>query len=242
MSLRLETPEDWDSLYLARGKEVVAARPVFTGDVYTGADVLQPDGTRRRRAVAVLQHPCALRTDGVAMVGKLLVAEVRRFPVAESWDGSSRFMPLPDLFPDGEGGKRNQAIAFEGIYIVSPKTLEEAERKACLSAFGVNLLMQRWVHHNSRLIVPTHDFDAVTHGPYEETDLAEEWCEDRIEAGMPLEAAARECHDWLRGPWPQPDGPSRQKLLEDPQMRPAIRRAARKHVRTVPVPEAIVGS
>lgn len=233
----LETPDDWGALYLARGEDVTDFRPLFTGDIFTGVDVLQPDGTNRTRTVAVLQHPCALRADGVAFVGKLLVAEVKKFRLVESWDGGTRFMPLPELFLEEDGGKRNQAIAFESLYIVSPEVLRACTRHACLSSIGVNLLLQRWVHHNSRVIVPTEDFDEVTLGPYEETDLAEEWCEERVEAGMSLEAALHECHDWLREPWTAPDGPTKQKLLEKPQTRPVIRRAARKHRRTTSVPE-----
>jgi hypothetical protein len=45
---KLETPDDPESIYLARGDEVGTHRPTFTGDIYR---------TDAGHIVMVLQHP-----------------------------------------------------------------------------------------------------------------------------------------------------------------------------------------
>jgi hypothetical protein len=67
---------DWDSLYRARGDDVVRHRPVFTGDVFAKVTV-QSVGATRVKDVMVLQHPCALRSNGVDLHPRLVVAELR---------------------------------------------------------------------------------------------------------------------------------------------------------------------
>ncbi len=69
---------DWESLYRARGEDVVAHRPFITGDVFEKT-LVQGIGATKTKTVALLQHPCALRTNGVDLVARLLVAEVRQF-------------------------------------------------------------------------------------------------------------------------------------------------------------------
>ena len=106
----------------------------------------------------VLQHPCALRTDGVKLHSRLLVAELRSHKIIpiEDWPtGHYSKMPLPDLIPTTTSSKRHQAAFFDGPYLVGGDALDLDKRIACLSQSGVNLLMQRWVHHNSRVVVPT---------------------------------------------------------------------------------------
>ncbi len=57
--------------------------------------------------------------------------------------------------------------------IVSPDQLQQAKRIACLSQFGVNLLLQRWIQHNSRVVVPTEKIDEATVSQFDEADLIE---------------------------------------------------------------------
>lgn len=222
---------DWSALYRARGDEVVEHRPVFTGDVFADTPVLTPQGDERRKTVLVVQHPCALRTDGVELVTRLLVAEVRATKVvpAEDWLKFGKLMPLPDLKPDAETEKRkHQAGHFDALYLADPARL--GMRIACLEPLGVNLLLQRWVHHNSRVVVPTHTVDDVTGGPYEEADITEDWCESRVADGLDVTVATLECVTWLREPAAHGTAASRQKLLEEPQRRATIRQAARRQV------------
>src|SRR6266705_762213 len=40
---------DWSRLYRARGDEVVANRPYFTGDVFESVEVWNPDGSTKRK-------------------------------------------------------------------------------------------------------------------------------------------------------------------------------------------------
>src|ERR1035437_8469460 len=85
----------------SRGDEVVMHRPEFTGDIFDTTPVLTPDGKVHTKTVMVVQHPCALRTNGVDLVGRLLVAEVRQHTVipSEDWTKFIKLMPLPDLVP-----------------------------------------------------------------------------------------------------------------------------------------------
>jgi hypothetical protein len=102
---------------------------------------------------------------------------------------------------------------------------------ACLSTFGINLMLQRQVHRTSRVVVPTLQFQAANEGVYEEADLIEEWCLDRGDQGAdPLEATA-ECVAWLRE---KVNGVRRQDLLRDPQQRSTVRKEMRAHLRKQP--------
>jgi hypothetical protein len=204
----------------------VSHRPIFTGDIFEKITVFALSESKTK-SVAVLQHPCALRVDGVNLHPRLLVAEVRNHSVIEwdSWTGHLGKMPLPDLMPTVDSGKRNQAIIFDSLYLVSPEDLLLDKRVACLSQLGVNLLLQRWVHHNSRAVVPTTVYQGVTSPVYEEADLIEEWCEHRVNAGIGINEASTEAVDWLRGM--DENGTMRQELLKDPQTRSAVRRSMR---------------
>jgi hypothetical protein len=77
---------DWAGLYRARADEVVAHRPVLTGDVFTDTPVLTPQGNERVKTAIVVQHPCALRSNGVDLIPRLLVAEVRPHKVLDAAD------------------------------------------------------------------------------------------------------------------------------------------------------------
>ena len=98
-----------------------------------------------------------------------------------------------------------------------------------MSQRGVNLLMQRWVHHNSRMIVPTQEYQKVTSAQYDEADIIEEWCIDREDDGVTLDNATVEIDTWLTGD-KSPTSP--RARLEDPQQRSAIRRDVRAHLRS----------
>lgn len=222
--IALQTPPGaeaghWHSLYRAVGEEVNPHRPVFTGDVFEL-------GGRR---VAVLQHPCALRSNGVDLQRSVLVAEVQgsQYLNADQWTGNYRVMPLPTL---GFGGESHSRIAFVKLDVVSDKQLLEAQRLACLSEVGVNLLLQRWVHHNSRVVVPTHDYQEATGGPFEEAELVEEWCDKFVADGHRLAECQMAAHDWLRGKEPGMQE-TRQQLLEVPEHRSSVRRALRVRLR-----------
>ena len=98
----VEGVPDWGALYRARGDEVAATRPIFTGDVFTGVELSGSTGKIKARSVLVLQHPCSMRTNGVDLAWKVLVAEVanRKELDEQSWVGGHfNLMPLPGSVP-----------------------------------------------------------------------------------------------------------------------------------------------
>lgn len=215
---------DWDSLYRARGDEVEPNRPIFTGDVVDG---LIPLGCSSQEPpkLLIVQHPCALRKDGVRLLDRILVVEVVASEeiVPSDWvTGWHKFMPLPDLTPGRRRG-RNFAAHFKKPWLASGSLLENSHRMACLSQLGVNLLLQRWVHHNSRVVVPSFKFQEVSSPEYAEADIVEDWCEERVGPHLDRIGATIEAHDWLRTD--SGNGKTWQSLLEDPQTRGSVERA-----------------
>lgn len=218
---------NWDTLYRARGNDIEKARPFFTGDVFTDLQLPGSTGTTKARSVIILQHPCSMRTDGVNLAWQILVAEVKdRKPIDEQgWvNGNYNLMPLPDINPEANNKSRNQAANFDNLYTIAPNLM--TSRIASLSPFGVNLLLQRWVHYNSRVVVPTDTFHEQTVAFYEEADLIEEWCEGLGSADLQAETQA--CLDWLRT---DRDGSTFQEMLKNKQSRSTIRQAMRKELR-----------
>lgn len=162
------------------------------------------------------------------MVGNVRTHKV--IPIHD-WTGHLSKMPLPDLIPDAATGRRNQAAFFDEPYLASADDLTLDRRIACLSQTGVNLLLQRWVHHNSRVLVETSKYQDVSSSAYEEADLIEEWCEDRLTEGLDIRAATIEAIKWLRED--TDSGISRQQMLQDPQKRSVLRRQMRTALRTL---------
>jgi hypothetical protein len=224
----MERPKDPRDLYHACGEDIAAARPVLTGDVYEDVTVIETDGSTRVITAMILDHPCSLRVDGVNLVPRLNVGEVTPVPGAQ-WNGCFNRMFLPPPFPQAINGVKACAAFFDRGYYVSPEQLQAGTRIACLNPFGINLFLQRWVKHASRLTVETSMFQEANESPYEEADLIEEWCLEREEDGVKIPEAMAECMDWLREALP--DGRRRQELLEDSQTRSTVRRDARAYLK-----------
>ena len=215
---------DWSSLYRCRGDEVTSFRPVFTGDVFTDIGVDEDV----RATVIVLQHPCALRVDGVKLIERILVAQVehsRLLSVAE-WVGNYKKFPLPELI-DGAHFAANLA----GLILAPSMAFDPVQRVASLSQSGVNLLLQRWVHHNSRAIIPTWQYQEVTSPEFDEADLMEEWCEDQVADGQSIQEVTVTAHEWLRSD--SGNGETWQSLLQDPQKRSTVRKAMRARLQRI---------
>ncbi|MGW0467708.1 hypothetical protein ACWDX6_20960 [Streptomyces sp. NPDC003027] len=228
MAQEMERPTDPADLYYACGDDIVTARPVLTGDVFEGVSISDADGTTRLITAMILDHPCSLRTDGVNLTHRLTVAEVTTVQGAQ-WNGSFNRMFLPEPYPRAHGRAQPCAAFFDKCYHVSPTQLEAGTRIACLSHFGINLLLQRRVKHFSRVLVPTFQFQEANVGVYEEADLIEEWCTEREDDEVkPLDATA-ECVAWLREAGP--DGRRRQDLLHDPQQRSTVRKEMRSRLK-----------
>jgi len=131
MTRNLEPPsgdlDDWDLLYLARGAdEIVGHRPFFTGDVFAEVPVQGPRADLKTKTVMVIQHPCAMRPDGINLSESILVAEVHKFPVLppDKWYTSGKLMPLPDLLIDVTSNRRHQAAFFDDTFHAHPLDLK----------------------------------------------------------------------------------------------------------------------
>ncbi|MEU0793837.1 hypothetical protein ABZ342_27530 [Amycolatopsis sp. NPDC005961] len=224
-----EAHPDWESLYRSRADEVASTRPIFTGDIFRDVLVSGVDEPARKNII-ILQHPCAMRTDGISLVDRVLVAEIRtdRAFSAREWLRNFKKMPLPLLLGHNEADAGYVAL-LNSLYFAKPKDLELDHRIACLSQVGVNLLLQRWVHHNSRVIVETFQYQEVSSSAFEEVELIEEWCDERLEDGDELERHAREALAWLRED--SGNGKTWQELLADPQTRSTVRRQMRSKLR-----------
>jgi hypothetical protein len=223
----IEGAPRWDTLYRARGDEVSVTRPIFTGDVFTGVELPGKTGKVKARTLIVLQHPCSMRTNGVDLAWQVLAAEVapRREIDEQGWaKGFFNLMPLPELRPDLTSQARHQASDFDTLYMIRPELL--VDRIAVLSQVGVNLLLQRWVHFSSRVVIPTHLFQEQTVAFYEEADLIEEWCDDV--GGVDLRRAAEDCVAWLRA---DRDGATYQEMLKNPQHHSTVRKAMRAELK-----------
>lgn len=209
---KLETPDDPESIYLARTDDVNEHRPTFTGDVYRLED---------SRLLMVLQHPCALRS-GVDLNPKLLMAVAGPDRLRSDWANVSyKKMPLPLL-----ADSTDHSAHFADLDLVDSTVLPASERIAVMSQRGVNLLMQRWVYHNTRVLIPTLTYSDSTVGPFDEADLIEEWVGERVELGAEPQAAERECATWLDVKVGERD---RRTLLSDSQHASTIRREARAY-------------
>lgn len=215
MSHTLETPHLSSMLYLAQGlNEVDVHRPVFTGDIYRGEEA---DASN---TWIVLQHPCTLRVKGHELEERLLMAQVveakthrsdwSKHPYAE--------MPLPDVM--GEDDKK-YVDSFRHLELVDTAVLQDDyQRIVTFSSYGINLLLQRWIFQNSRVIIPTMTFEEQIAGPYNEADLEAEWLSELEGTTF---GGSQSFHEWIRAS-PSGSGERRQEILNDPQKRAFVRR------------------
>lgn len=231
--LQAPKPDDapnWASIYRSRGDEVEENRPVFTGDVFKGLSIHGLDD-QATKMVMVVQHPCALRTDGVQLSDRVLVVEVLSYEFLSQQDwvnGHHKVMPLPELVVTPK--MRHFAGFFKKLWLVAAEDVDVDKRIACLTQAGVNLLLQRWVHHNSRVVVETDKYQAASSGPFAEADLVEDWCEERISESVDRLAATAEAHEWLRSALATANH-TWQELLESPQTRSEVTRQSRDELR-----------
>lgn len=214
----LESPDSPEDLYQARGEDVemLAHRPLFTGDV------LQLDG---KNTVALLQHPCSLRR-GPVLVPRLLVANAGPWTngVPSDWSKHIRRMFLPAF-----NGSEDWVIEFDEFDLLNASDAESAKRIAIMSQRGVNLLLQRYIHHMSRVIVPTMRINEMITGQFDEADLVGDAVDTLVATGMDVTVAADRVDTWLSE---KQQGTSRRDLLYDPQERAGVRQALRTQVRT----------
>lgn len=221
MTVKLETPKPLTSIYLARGTdELDEYRPWFTGDVFEDRT-----GTNSTRFF-LLQHPCSLRVDGNAFEEQLLMAQIIEGKNHRSDWNKHAFteMPLPELM---YGDDTKYVVSFRKLKLVEPERLDDShERIASLSSYGVNLLLQRWIFQNSRVIIPTKTYEEQIAGPFNEAELEAEWCS---ELEGTVHANSVSFHNWIRSKSEGADIP-RQVMLENPQQRSFVRREMSREI------------
>jgi hypothetical protein len=191
-------------------------RPLFTGDV------LRRPGDE---LVMTVHHPCAMRR-GADLVERVLVVGVAAAgsPPPKLWTGSYRAMFLPDLFGDGS----DFVADLDDIDMMSPADIAASTRAVILSPVGVNLLMQRWINHTSRVVVPTPTINTMIAGQYDEADLVAEAVGELVSMGAGAAPAQAQVARWLDVP---PAGEEAlRRRLSDPQQRSTVRRTMRRLV------------
>ena len=196
---------------------------MLTGDVFSGVTVPGTDG---EEFAIVLTHPCSMRVDGVRLAERLLMVRVSlsdQIPFKRWQTGYFKVMPLPGLMG------AHYSARFDEMGLVKSADLSTAERVACMTPYGVNLLQQRFIWYLTRFLVPTHRLGEVSETVFEEAEMEEEWVMQAIESGKDPGEAARTFHDWIRSS--DESGETRQDLLKEPQHRAGLRRQMRKHLR-----------
>ncbi|WP_448070464.1 hypothetical protein [Georgenia yuyongxinii] len=139
------------------------------------------------------------------------------------WNGHFRRMFLPSL----DKGT-NWAIDFDDIDLVDAATAIAAERTTVLSQVGVNLLMQRWLNHQSRVIIPTSTINNMIEGQFDEADLTGDAVAELVDGGTDSDEALARVNAWLDD---GPRGTTKREALNDPQKRSTVRAELRKAVR-----------
>lgn len=221
----LECPNAAGDLYLAvEPDEVEECRPVLTGDVF---DAISIPGVEGKGLGIVLTHPCSMRSDGVTLARRLLIARVTasgEIPLRKWQTGHFKVMPLPLLM-----GRHHSAL-FEEMGMVESKMLRATSRVAYLTPYGINLLQQRFVWYLTRFFAPTHRLGEVSEAVFEEVDLCAEWVSEAASGGGDPTAAEHAFHEWIRSR--DESGSRRQDLLREPQRRQGLRQEMRRRIRS----------
>ena len=219
----LESPTSIDELYLAKSPdEVAGARPYITGDIFRDIPIPGFEGTGYG---IVLTHPCSMRSDGVKLAEKLLIARVaesNEIPIKRWRDGYYKIMPLPEIM------NSHYTARFDEIGLVRSELLCSTERLACLTPYGINLLQQRFIWFLTRFLVPTYRLNKTTRAVFEEAELCEEWVSTIKESGGEEQEAADKFHEWIRS---EVSGMSFQDMLAEPQRRAGVCREMQLHLK-----------
>lgn len=241
MPRELDTPRDVEDIYLARGGDIQAWRPIMTGDVFTGVEIPGVDDTDDNLAM-ITTHPCSMRGRHGRLKRRVSMARVQEeapFSLA-SWPTMfPKRMPLPEL--KGEGEPTFYLADLEEVGRVATEDLAYGRRMACLSDYGLLLMLQRLVFAYTREIVDTPTLMKTTKHVLEEADLLEEWNERVISSVPTPEANLMERlrveggeFDRLLSESISDDAGRTYTLrddLRDPPRRPSVRRAVHNAIK-----------
>ena len=149
------------------------------------------------------------------------VVSIPKIPLHKWATGYFGLMPLPDM----NGGF--YAAKFDEMGLVTSGFVTAAERVACLSPLGINLLQQRFIWYVARFVAPTFRLNEVCAAVLDEADLCEEWVLAATSSGQTIEQAATAFHEWIRVV--DSSNVSRQQQLAEPQRRAGVRQDMLRH-------------
>ena len=213
---------------MARGQEVEALRPLIQGDVLDGIEI--PGLDDGAGLAMILAHPCTMRTAGGALRPRVAMARVQpyeRVPLPNWPSGHYRVLPLPDLRP--QFPNEHVAAVFEMSAPVRATNLNVSSRIACLSEYGMMVLQQRLVHHETRVVVELPVFREQSAPNTEEAALLEEWLVSLVQNPSDADEIAdltRRFNDYLDS-----GGRQLRKVLLDPLKRAGIRRQIMQEIK-----------
>jgi hypothetical protein len=228
---KLAIPASAADLYLYRGAEVSACRPVMTGDVF--ADIEIPGVDDGPGLALVLAHPCSMRAAGGHLRDKVMMCRVSDgsgIPLVKWAEGFYGVMPLPDLHGAPSLGHR---ATFELAGRVATAQLDSANRVACLDERGITLLLQRLVFSHTRAAIEPEVIHESVAPVLVEAELLERWVEARtLDVGLPASAAAIRAaeaeFEAFMSAVDAATGLNPRKQLLDPAARASVRRLVAK--------------
>lgn len=171
----LAVPTSQDELYRGRGADILPARPVMTGDVFTGVDI---DAEDHDGLVMVLAHPCSMRA-GAKLAPRIGVAPIRTYTEVpfERWPhGHFRVFPLPGLAGADDGVFR--AVHLLEMTSCRSERLERPNRTLALTGHGIHVLQQRLVFALTRVAVGLDRLSEQAAAVLLEADLEEDWVDE----------------------------------------------------------------
>jgi len=217
----LESPDVEEDVVEARGDDLedYLWRPSFTGDIYE----LPADTDAASTVIALVQHPCAMRSAGKLRT-TLLACVVRVSGQKQRTEWKNR--PYAEFAIQDSDGNSFLIMDFDQLLVVSSEVISEARRTLVLSQAGVNLLVQRWIHYNSRVVIPTITIDEQLAPQFAEADLVMDVTSQLTQWGVGSDDAEAQVEAWLSTVDGSPER-SRRLRLKDPQNRSAVRREIR---------------
>lgn len=187
----LDAPNTPEAIYRARLGDIEPFRPFLTGDVFENVLIPGiPDGTG---LAILLEHPCAMR-EGPVLRDRLLMARVEEdpgLPRPSKWPtgGLYDYFFLPRLRND----ETRRAAALHEVGCVPTASINREGRIACLSDEGIQILLQRLIHRQTRYKASLPRIHSAIAGPLYEIELLGEWCEElvprRVGSGAEIQAA-----------------------------------------------------
>jgi hypothetical protein len=184
----LVEPKSLQELYLARGEDVMVARPIMTGDVFTDVmlDIDGHDGT-----VMVVAHPCAMRGALGQLRPRVVVAPVvpfRNIPFRRWPKGDYGVLPLLELHGEDD---EPRAVELQDLNAVQSDRLDRANRTLSLTDHGIYVLVQRFVHCLSRVVVGVDKLQEQAGAVLLEAELEADWVDDLADLEDPDSIAAQ---------------------------------------------------